>query len=94
VPVKGQKLSVTLPESELAWARERAARDGTTLSEVLAEAVRASRAAEEHRADQRAAWAEFLWWATEGRGITDEEIDEAGRELGGTAPPVPPRRSR
>ena len=35
----------------------------------------------EKRARQDAAWARYLAWATDGKGITDDEVAAAAREL-------------
>lgn len=69
---------------ELAWARERAEREGTSLSAVLSAAARVAREVEEENARRAEAWEEFLRWATEGAPFTDEELAEADRELDDT----------
>jgi hypothetical protein len=61
---------------DFAWARERAAREGSTVSAVLAESVRRRRKAE--------AWAEVRDDLLRGQpALTDEERLAAERELFG-----------
>jgi hypothetical protein len=79
-----RKISLAIGREELKWARARAKRENTSVSAVLTEAARAAREAEALRAKQRAAWATFLDWATDGKGLRDDEIEAAARELGPT----------
>jgi hypothetical protein len=77
-PVVGSVVEavVTLPSEELAWARARAEREGTTVSAVVTDSVRKARQAE--------AWAEVLPALLEGQPpITDEEMRAAEREWKG-----------
>jgi hypothetical protein len=70
-----KKLSISMRAEDFAWARERAAREGTTLSAVLAESVRRRRKAE--------AWAELRDALLRGAPLSDEERLAAERELFG-----------
>ena len=79
-----QKVSVAIGLEELAWARERAEREGTSLSAVLSAAARVAREVEEESARRNAAWSGFLRWATEDAPLTDEELAAADQELNGT----------
>ncbi|MEM1032949.1 MAG: hypothetical protein AAGN82_21565 [Myxococcota bacterium] len=74
---KVEKVSVAIGKRELAWARGRAAREGTSLSAVLRDAARVARQVEEARARQEAAWAAFLDGATDGRGLTSDDLASA-----------------
>jgi hypothetical protein len=81
VPVSVEKVSVALGRDELEWARERAEREGTSLSAVLTQATRQVRELEAAQTRQDAAWAEFLEWATNGKGLTQEAVASATAEL-------------
>lgn len=76
-----EKVSLAIGREELEWARQRAERQGTSLSAVLTEAARVARELEAHRARQDAAWGAFLAWATEGEGVSPEALEAAQREL-------------
>lgn len=76
-----RKVSVAIGHEELEWARERAAREGTSLSAVLTDAARLAREVDLRRERQRLAWAEFLGWATDGAGLSDEDLERGRREL-------------
>lgn len=78
-----EKISVALGRDVLQWARERAARDGLSLSAVLTEIARLGRDAAERAAEQQAAWDEFVGWATDGDGVSPEALADAARELDG-----------
>lgn len=78
-----EKVSVAIGRDVLEWARERAEREGLSLSAVLTEAARLGRDAEERRARQEAAWTAFVDWATEGQGLPAAALEDAERELGG-----------
>jgi hypothetical protein len=82
MPVSVEKVSVALGRDELEWARERAEREGTSLSAVLTQATRQVRELEAAQARQDAAWAEFLEWATDGKGLPEEAVAAAAAELG------------
>jgi hypothetical protein len=71
-----KKLSISMRAEDFDWARERAAREGSTVSAVLAESVRRRRKAE--------AWAEVRDALLRGQpALTDEERLAAERELFG-----------
>ncbi len=76
-----RKVSVAIGRDELEWARKRARREKTSISAVLTDAARQAREAEALREKQRKAWGEFLDWATEGDGLTDEQIESGRRAL-------------
>ncbi len=76
-----EKVSVALGVEELAWARERAERDGDSLSAVLTAAARLARRVEDERARRDEAWSQFLSWATDGNGLDDESLEWARRVL-------------
>lgn len=78
-----EKVSVALGRDVLEWARERAARDGLSLSAVLTEIARLGRDAAERATQQEAAWAEFVGWATDGEGVSHDALADAARELDG-----------
>jgi hypothetical protein len=78
-----EKVSVAIGRDELEWAKERAEREGTSLSAVLTAATRAAREQEARRARQDAAWGAILSWATEGQGVSPEALAAAERELDG-----------
>jgi hypothetical protein len=79
--VSVEKVSVAIGRDELEWARERAEREGTSLSAVLTDAARVARDLEARRTRQDAAWASFLEWATEGQGLPPGALAAAQREL-------------
>ena len=81
--VSVEKVSVAIGREELEWARERAEREGTSLSAVLTYAARAFREQEARRARKDAAWLSFMEWATEGEGLTTGALEAAERELRG-----------
>ncbi len=81
MPVSVEKVSVAIGRDELEWARERAERDGTSLSAVLTGATRTARELEAHRARQDAAWAAYLEWATDGKGLPQDALAAAVDEL-------------
>jgi Arc/MetJ-type ribon-helix-helix transcriptional regulator len=80
---KVEKVSVAIGLEDLAWARERADREGASLSSVLTAAIRATRERETRLAHQRRALDRYLAWATKGKPLTAEEIEAAQRELDG-----------
>jgi len=69
------KISVSVPFDELEWAKEKAGREGSTVSAVIADALRERR--------QTEAWNEFMTWALDGRPLSPEEIAAAETELWG-----------
>jgi len=78
-----EKVSVAIGNDELEWARERARREGSSLSAVLTDAARVARELEQQKARQEAAWRAFVEYATEGQGLSAEAIEAAARELDG-----------
>lgn len=76
-----KKVSVAIGQDELAWARRRAEREGTSLSAVLTDATRAAREIETRRKKQQAAWSAFAKWATAGKRLPPTAIAAAEREL-------------
>jgi hypothetical protein len=69
------KISVSVPLEALEWAQKRAARERSTVSAVIAEALRERRRTE--------AWNEFMTWALDGKPLTAEEVAAAETELWG-----------
>ncbi|MDH5673174.1 MAG: hypothetical protein OEZ06_13545 [Myxococcales bacterium] len=65
----------------LEWARERAEREGLSLSAILTEAARLGRETAERRIRQDAAWSEIVKSATEGEGLPDSALEAAERAL-------------
>jgi hypothetical protein len=76
-----EKVSVALSQEVLGWARQRAEQQGTSVSAVLSEAAQVARELERRRARQRRAWVTYVKWATDGQGISREDLDAAAREL-------------
>ncbi|HEY5569334.1 MAG TPA: hypothetical protein VIM81_19080 [Gammaproteobacteria bacterium] len=74
-PAGVAKISVSVPFDELEWAKEKAGREGSTVSAVIADALRERR--------QTEAWNEFMTWALDGRPLSPEEIAAAETELWG-----------
>ena len=69
-------IAVALPSEDLAWARARAEREGTTVPTVVSHAVRKAR--------QLEARVEVLAWLADGqRPLTAEELDAVEREWKG-----------
>jgi len=83
MPSNVQKVSVAIGKRELSWARRQARRSGTSVSAVLTAAARAALEAEQERTLRDAAWAEFVEWSTDGKGVDPEELAAARRELDG-----------
>lgn len=80
---KVEKVSVAIGREDLEWARERADREGASLSSVLTAAIRATREREGKLAKQRAALDTYIAWATKGKPLTAKELEAARRELEG-----------
>lgn len=78
-----EELSVAIGPEELAWARQRAEREGTSLSAIVTAVLRSARLEEAERARREAAWQEYLDWATAGRGVDSDELKAALREIDG-----------
>lgn len=80
-----RQVTLVLEEADYAWAVERARREGSTISEVLAATFRRAREEDEAaaaRAERReAAWDEVVDWLTDGEGISEEKLEIARREL-------------
>ncbi len=76
-----RRVTIALGKGEYAWAQRRAKREGRSVSAVLTEAAREAHDQERRRARQDAAWAKALAWATDGRGFSDDDLEDARREL-------------
>lgn len=79
--VSVEKVSMALGLPELSWARDRAEREGGSLSAVVTRVLREARARDEEQARRDEAWAEVVAWATDGKGFSDDDLAEARREL-------------
>lgn len=78
-----KKVSVAIGKEELDWLRQRAEREGVSLSAVVTDAAREARVRAMKRAQQDAAWSRFLDWATDGKGLSERVREAARRELDG-----------
>jgi hypothetical protein len=74
-PAGVAKISVSVPFDAFEWAKEKAGQQGSTVSAVIADALRERRRTE--------AWNEFMTWALDGKPLNSEEIAAAEHELWG-----------
>jgi hypothetical protein len=85
-----EKVSVAIGREDLKWLRARAKREDASLSAVLTAAIRATREREAKLARQRAAIAQYVAWATDGKGLSPAVLEEARRELEAARSEAPP----
>lgn len=78
-----EKVSVAIGLEDLAWLRDRAEHEGASLSAVLTAAIRATREREAKVERQRRAVEAYVGWATDGEGLSHDELEVARRELAG-----------
>jgi hypothetical protein len=93
---KVTKVSLSLDDDALAWAKRRAKTSKQSLSAVISDALVASRARVEASDERERAWRKFMdWFELEQAPLTRDEIDAAGLELWGSpaAGRRPARRS-
>ena len=78
-----RKISLAIDRNALAWAEKTARREKKSVSAVITEATLAARARDVELRRQAAAWKRYVVDATDGKGLSPEEIARGHRELDG-----------